>query len=242
MIPKIIHQTWKNETIKEEWIPFQEKVKALHPDWEYRLWTDDMNDEFVQSNFPEFYPIFQNYPENIMRADVIRYLIMDKMGGLYLDLDYEMLQPFDLIDKAVVLPWNRQLRLNNPYDGVGNCFFASEPHHPFWEIVIKELSKPQIENVLDDPAIQAYITKKTTAIEATTGPNFLTKVYHEHKEELKDIFLPPRELFHPETPRSKAQHERIIRDDIAYGIHHCHGTWRTQGFLKKMKYKLFGNK
>ena len=40
MIPRIVHQTWKNRDVPKEYILFQEKVSALHPGWEYRLWTD----------------------------------------------------------------------------------------------------------------------------------------------------------------------------------------------------------
>lgn len=62
----------------------------------------------MQSEFPEFYSVYNGLPKSICRADVIRYLIMFKIGGLYLDLDYEMLKPFDLLDHAVVLPFSRQ--------------------------------------------------------------------------------------------------------------------------------------
>ena len=48
MIPKIIHQTWKTDIPPSKWIPFIEKVKKLNPEWEYILWTDADNDEFVK--------------------------------------------------------------------------------------------------------------------------------------------------------------------------------------------------
>ena len=54
MIPKIIHQTWKTDIPPSKWIPFIEKVKKLNPEWEYILWTDADNDEFVKTNFPDF--------------------------------------------------------------------------------------------------------------------------------------------------------------------------------------------
>ena len=94
MIPKIIHQTWKTDIPPSKWIPFIEKVKKLNPEWEYILWTDADNDEFVKTNFPDFYNVFNNFSRGIMRADVIRYLIMYKIGGVYLDLDYEVFENF----------------------------------------------------------------------------------------------------------------------------------------------------
>lgn len=47
-----------------------------------------------------------------MRADAIRYLLLYQLGGLYLDLDYEMLSPFDLRHHAVVLPLETDLSLH----------------------------------------------------------------------------------------------------------------------------------
>lgn len=35
IIPKIIHQTYKNETIPEVWVEAQQSCIDLHPDYEY---------------------------------------------------------------------------------------------------------------------------------------------------------------------------------------------------------------
>ena len=40
-IPKIIHQIWIGKTFPDEFYLFQESCKRLHPDWEYKLWTQD---------------------------------------------------------------------------------------------------------------------------------------------------------------------------------------------------------
>ncbi|MFZ0930337.1 MAG: glycosyltransferase, partial [Syntrophobacteraceae bacterium] len=97
MIPKLIHQTAKTHELPSEWRRFQQIVRELHPAWEYRLWTDEDNDAFVKKEYLNFLPVFRAFSKGIMRADVIRYLIMYRIGGLYLDLDYEMLKPFDLL-------------------------------------------------------------------------------------------------------------------------------------------------
>lgn len=41
IIPKTIHQTYKNETIPEVWVEAQQSCIDLHPDYEYivRLWS-----------------------------------------------------------------------------------------------------------------------------------------------------------------------------------------------------------
>ncbi len=54
MIPKLLHQTAKTEEIPLDCIPYQRKLRELHPDWTYRLWTDVDNVEFVAREFPDF--------------------------------------------------------------------------------------------------------------------------------------------------------------------------------------------
>ena len=37
-IPKIIHQTWKDNNIPEKWKLSQTMWQKHHPDWQYILW------------------------------------------------------------------------------------------------------------------------------------------------------------------------------------------------------------
>ena len=47
-----------------------------------------------------------------MKIDMFRYFLMYKYGGLYTDMDYMMFRPFDLLNKMVVIPTNRDLDAN----------------------------------------------------------------------------------------------------------------------------------
>lgn len=66
MIPKIIHQTWKNNEVPEKWLPFKKKVETLNPLWEYRLWTGADNDSFVKKEYPNFYNIFKGFSRHYL--------------------------------------------------------------------------------------------------------------------------------------------------------------------------------
>jgi mannosyltransferase OCH1-like enzyme len=220
-IPKIIHQTWKTEAVPPQWRSYQQKVKALHPGWEYRLWTDDNNDRFVREYFPDFYNIYATFPKNIMRADVIRYLVMYQYGGLYLDLDYEMLTTFRYTTETLVLPVSRDLSLGDKRDLLGNCIFASEPGHVFWKDMIGDL-------ILHPPAITHY-----EDVLHTTGPEFLSRIFY--KGNYPDACLPEKSVYHPMSPRSKSDYRAILREGIAEGIHHAHGSWRERTVVSRMK-------
>ena len=39
-VPAIIHQTWKTDQVPEKWKKAQQSCIDLHPDYEYKLWTD----------------------------------------------------------------------------------------------------------------------------------------------------------------------------------------------------------
>jgi mannosyltransferase OCH1-like enzyme len=230
-IPRIIHQTWKDNNIPDKWKAYQQKVKQLHPDWEYKLWTDADNDAFVKQYFPDFYDTYNGFSKNIMRADVIRYLIMYQQGGMYLDLDYEMLRTFDFNNEVLVLPQNRSISYGDKENTLGNCFFASVPQHPFWKAVIDDLKN-------NPPVISNY----DEVIDAT-GPMLLTKIYN--KGNFNDIVTPERIVFHPKSPKNEKEYRSLVNNGKTYGIHHGWGSWKERftlfHFTKKLK-KIFSPK
>lgn len=82
-IPKIIHQTWKNRTLRERQARWSQTWCEQYPNWRYHLWTDEENEQFVQKRFPWFYSTFKQLSPAILRADSVRYLYMYYYGGLY---------------------------------------------------------------------------------------------------------------------------------------------------------------
>lgn len=58
MIPKIIHQTWKDNNIPEKWVISEIMWKKYHPDWKYILWTDKMIRDYIEIGYPEFLELF----------------------------------------------------------------------------------------------------------------------------------------------------------------------------------------
>ena len=71
-IPRIIHQTWKDEHVPVEWQAAQKSCQQMHPDFEYKLWTDKQSREFIAARLPHLLKTWDSYPFNIQRADIIR--------------------------------------------------------------------------------------------------------------------------------------------------------------------------
>lgn len=223
MIPKLIHQTNKTDDVAPKWRGYQQKLRELHPDWTYRLWTDADNDAFVRAEYPDFYQTFCSYPRNIMRADVIRYLLMDRLGGLYMDLDYEMLRPFDLVQHPAVLMVENDVPADGPDMRLANSIFASTRGHPFFRRVIESLK-------------QASPLTESADVEDSTGPHFITRVFKRVRDDADmHVHLAPKEQFNPETPRSPRQYRAVVSRPEVYGIHHCNGSWRNYSLPRRIR-------
>ena len=88
-IPKIIHQLWvgprpRPQRLLDTW-------KNAHPDWEYVLWTEENLKDFRFKNQKQI----DAMPEWNGKADIMRYEILDRFGGVFMDADSECLNPLD---------------------------------------------------------------------------------------------------------------------------------------------------
>ncbi|PBP17048.1 hypothetical protein BUE80_DR012235 [Diplocarpon rosae] len=87
LIPKIIHQTYINDSIPARWKEGQQRCVDLHDDYEYILWTDEKSRDFIATEYPWALDNFDSYKFPIQRADAIRYFVLAHYGGIYIDLD-----------------------------------------------------------------------------------------------------------------------------------------------------------
>lgn len=99
-IPKKLHQIWIGYKEPPEWcVRFGEEMKALHPDWEYTLWTHDkvFNDVYKDDIFLQNYVKDPDTYKWAFIADRIRLLILRDFGGVYCDLDAKPIRSFNVI-------------------------------------------------------------------------------------------------------------------------------------------------
>jgi mannosyltransferase OCH1-like enzyme len=106
-IPKIIHQTWKSkDNIPHQFQIWSDTCKILHPKWEYRLWDDSDNLQFVQDHFDWFLETYNGFPFDISRVDAIRYMVLYKVNLPDLFLIYLPSCTLRLEDSFLILIWN----------------------------------------------------------------------------------------------------------------------------------------
>ena len=101
MIEKHIHQTAPSyEELPQDYKDNIEKIKNLNPEWKYHFYDDAAVENFIKSNFDgRIFRLFSKIDERYgaARADLFRYLVVFRYGGLYLDIKSTLLTPLDLI-------------------------------------------------------------------------------------------------------------------------------------------------
>jgi len=180
MIPKIIHQTWKNTDIPEKWKKSSDDWQRLHPDWKYILWTDADIRNHIKNNHPEFLELHDHYEYPIQRADMIRYFVLYDFGGVYCDLD---LYPTENIEKYITCNTDHFV-----YSANSDCFTNAFMISPPGSLNMKKM----IENLKND--IPWWAFGKHLKVMTSTGPLFLTKLLYDSKD---TFCVLPKYMFNP---------------------------------------------
>ena len=146
LIPKIIHQIWIGSPLPSKFIKMVESWKSLHPDWEYCLWTDEYVKDFPFINRDKF-----NEAKNLgAKADILRYEILEKMGGIYVDIDYECLKPFDQFHHeyefytCTLNPGKFTGDSIDFYPTLTNALIGCVPHHPILKSCVENLKNANV--------------------------------------------------------------------------------------------------
>lgn len=205
-IPKIIHQIWLGKDVPQEFRNFQLSWQTLHPDWEYRLWTDKDAQGLHMIN-ERFFNESRNYGE---KSDIMRYEILNQYGGVYVDFDFEALRPLDILHHTCDLYICVQ-PLDSDYVQLGIGIIGARPGHP----VIKHC----IDTVKDD-------WKNERGATVRTGPIHCTRSFLAQAGKNGTIDIPfPAMFFHPLGSKE------YVRDDAtwlaagAFAVHHWAKTW-----------------
>jgi len=222
IIPRIIHQTWKNEFVPEVFKEMAFSCREKHTDWKYLFWTDEMNRDFIKEHFPFFIHRYDAYTANIQRVDAVRYFVLYKYGGVYVDLDIECLANITPLVEDAECVFGKEpdehCRIHNKNVIISNAFMASVPGHEFFGALCTELdtNKP----VTDHP---------NDKILESTGPFMLSRIFGEYSGK-KNIKLVEADLIYP-LSKEELERNNASKDDFreklrnAYAIHHYAGTW-----------------
>ena len=89
MIPRVIHQTWFEEiTLSDYPDLFRLQQSWKNTGWEYKLYTDSTARQYIEDYFPKhFLQAYDALIPGAYKADLFRYMVLMREGGIYADVD-----------------------------------------------------------------------------------------------------------------------------------------------------------
>jgi inositol phosphorylceramide mannosyltransferase catalytic subunit len=210
MIPKIIWQTYKDpydslpqyiKNVSKTWID-------KNPGYEY-VYMDDLEARsFVSNEYgQDWLLIWDSCPLGVMRGDLWRYLIINKYGGVYADLDTICVNP---IDSWLKKGYDAVLCLDDDFKSYAQLAFAAVPNHAIFNKVLNLIKQAFIDPNYSNPHF----------VHDLTGVNIWTKaVKSELNNEYDNVYIYDGE-------DANIFHERSIKHLVASK------NWKTEGYVQ----------
>lgn len=207
-IPRIIHQIWLGSPLPEK---YQEWMNSWQnwDGWEYRLWTDEDVKKLSLYN-SDLYRDAKDFGE---KSDILRYEILYQFGGLYVDIDFQCLNPdfFRFAHQEFLLFMGIE-PLNVSKLRCGNALIASVPGHPFLEKLIHEITYSDGLGSI-----------------AKTGPVYLTKQIVKYWQLLDGAMIFPPTFFYPlSTSHVHEQFRKLFYHHETVAVHFWEGSWKKK--------------
>ncbi len=225
-IPKLIHQVWFNFTgevgggdIGEHNRLLRERVRAKNPNYRIHLWREKESEELIKKSYPQYWSTYLFLDPIIRKVDYLRFFLLHKYGGIYLDVDYFVLQNFDKYftdypqykDSDIVLsrscygPW------------ITNSILMSGPGRKFWKFCMDQVKNGALVPWWGN--LQSHIETS-----CTTGPHFMTMAYEAYMK----TACGPEKFTIEEPPLFVAQEF----SDSVYAWHEGQTSWiKSEDFL-----------
>ena len=157
-IPKIIHQTYRDQNLPSDIQEVVNTLKMNNPDWDYRFYNDTDIEHYIQKNFSsEVLEAYQsiNSVYGAARADLFRYLVLWNEGGVYLDIKsscmHSLSEVFKDEDKFLITQWQNDIGQN--FEGAGiykslNALGEHQGEYQQW-VLASERFSPIMKAVID---------------------------------------------------------------------------------------------
>jgi len=145
MIPKILYKTgkWEEKDLPKEIQNLFNKTLEDNTEYKIEYYSDARCREFIKSNFDQdVLTAFDSLKPGAYKADLFRYCVLYKKGGVYGDLLHEYLVPLsEIIDNKkdnLVLVQDRYRR-ECKRSGIQISFMAAVPNLLIYNIAIEQI-------------------------------------------------------------------------------------------------------
>jgi len=219
LIPLKIHQIWIGpKTLPDKFKWMIETWKKKHSNWTYKLWTNEDLKDFKLKN-QKVFDMATNWGA---KADILRYEILNREGGVYVDIDFECLQPLDILNQN----YNFYCCIVENTNVIANGIIGSIANHPILQKCIDDISR--IKGFKGD----------FQSVWELTGPGVFTNAVRQYISVLtnqsKIIALPSSFFFpFPGYLRFDFWSKRLSRKDIlsyfkpeSFAVHYWATSWQ----------------
>lgn len=122
VIPLNIFQTWHTKNLPPLMRINVEYIKKLNPAFTYRLFDDEDCYNFIKENFSnDVVESFVKLIPGAYKADLWRYCVLYKLGGIYLDIKYRPVKHFKFINLTEKEHWVLDIDGNGIYNALMVC-------------------------------------------------------------------------------------------------------------------------
>ncbi len=201
LIPKIIHYIWVGSEIPDHIQTIIDKNNRFLKEYEINIWTE--------KNMPKLNAFAQHaYDEKrwAFVSDYLRFILLQKYGGIYLDTDMEVLKSLDdLLDNHCFSGWDRR----------GTYVYAG--------IIGAEVNNAYISHIVEH---YNHISDKLYP----TSPEVMTECYNNYNKK-ETLTILPSKYFYPLLDGEKFTQSAIAD---AYTNHLWAESWRSYVLLRRM--------
>jgi Glycosyltransferase sugar-binding region containing DXD motif len=164
VIPLNIFQTWHTKTLP----PYMQKcvnsIKECNPEFRHFLYDDEDCRQFISQNYDQdVLTAYDTLIPGAYKADLWRYCVLYKYGGIYLDIKYQCVNGFKLIGLTDREYFVRDRDQN--IHGIYNAFMICKAGNPIMWKCIRQI----VDNVEN-----RYYGKTPLDV---TGPNMMNLMF-----------------------------------------------------------------
>lgn len=212
-IPKIIHYCWlSNDPIPESLQQCMSSWRKFLPDYQFMLWNFDRFDINSSVWVKEAFEA----KKYAFAADYIRCFALYNYGGIYLDMDVEVLKPFDdLLD----LPYFLCHECDR--SGIEAAVIGAEKHSPLFKRMVEYYDYGKKNFICNDTYDMKTLPKIMESIIQSSFrmKDIGNKTDFDCSAETISVF--PFAWFSPKSYKNG----KIYLTENTYTIHHFAGSW-----------------
>lgn len=180
MIPKKLHFIWINDESK---MPSKcmSTWHDMNPDYEFKVWGNNELDNVAWQNNRQLQEMLAK-EDYAGASDVMRYEILHKHGGIYIDADTFCVKPLEdwLLDCEAFASWEQELVRNNL---IANTIIGGLPGAGAWKMCIdavatKDCTEDKLAWIITGPMLVTDIFFKEQANLTVYPSHFFMPKHH----------------------------------------------------------------